>query len=188
MKNDPSQKAQADMASVYGEIRLSLMRFASRYFKRPQEIEDVVQEAFVKVIEAQRKRDIDSPRAYLYRTTRNLALSQLDKSAYKLTDTLGDLLPESELMHTATLEQQFESQQRFELFCRAIRQLPVKCQRVYILRRVYGYSQREIAERMDVSIKTVEAHLTKAITRCTDYMEAEDAANEASAAKQQVSL
>ena len=42
-----------DMAAVYTEMRRSLMRFAFRYFKKPQEIEDVVQEAFVKVIEAQ---------------------------------------------------------------------------------------------------------------------------------------
>lgn len=186
MKKDNSKKA--DMAHVYGEMRLSLMRFASRYFKRPQEIEDVVQEAFVKVIEAQRSRSIDSPQAYLYRTTRNLALSQLDKSAYKLTDTLGEIMPESVHLQTPTLEEQFESQQRFEQFCRAIRQLPVKCQRVYILRRVYGFSQKEIAQRLDVSVKTVEAHLTKAITRCTDYMDAEDAANESAATRQQASL
>ena len=72
------------------------------------------------------------------------------------------------------MEQQFESRQRFELFCRAVRQLPIKCQRVYILRRVYGYTQKEIAEQMGISLKTVEAHLTKAIVRCTDYMAEQD--------------
>ena len=166
------------MAGLYGEIRSSLLRFASRYFKRPQEIEDVVQEAFVKVIEAQRKRQIDSPKAYLYTTTRNLALKQLDTSAYRLTDTVGDLLPDSVLLRTVNLEDEFESRQRFELFCRAIRHLPMKCQRVYILRKVYGFSQKEIAERMGIGVKTVEAHLTKAIVRCTDFMEAEEMPNE----------
>ena len=63
---------------------------------------------------------------------------------------------------------------RFQLFCRAVRQLPIKCQRVYILRRVYGYTQIEIAEQMGISIKTVEAHLTKAIVRCTDYMDEQE--------------
>ena len=75
---------------------------------------------------------------------------------------------------TPTMEEQFESQERFELFCRAVRQLPIKCQRVYILRRVYGYTQIEIAEQMGISIKTVEAHLTKAIVRCTDYMDEQE--------------
>lgn len=165
------QGSDGDIAKAYRDIRVSLLRFAARYFRRPQEIEDVVQEAFVKVIEAGRVRDIDNPKAYLYKATRNLALNSLDKSAYKLTDTVGDLLPDSALLTTPTMEDAFESQQRFELFCSAVRELPVKCRRVYVMRRVYGYSQKEIAAEMNISIKTVEAHLTKAIVQCTDYMD-----------------
>ena len=177
----PANGDPHDVGRLYSDIRSSLMRFATRYFRRPQEIEDVVQDAFVKVIEAQHQRTIDSPKAYLYRTTHNLALNQLDRSAYKLTDALNDVVLDSDRMRTSTLEEQFESQQKFELFCRAVRQLPVKCQRVYILRRVYGFSQKEVAERLGISIKTVEAHLTKAIVRCTDYMEEDSAASSASA-------
>ena len=180
-KNGESETADSlDIAHVYTELRSSLMRFAFRYFKTPQEIEDVVQEAFVKVVEAQHQRDIQHPKSYMFQTVKNLALKQLDKSDYRLTDTVGDLLPESVLIETPTMEEQFESRQRFELFCRAVRQLPIKCQRVYILRRVYGFSQKEIAERMGISLKTVEAHLTKAIVRCTDYMELEDDAAQTS--------
>jgi len=171
----PDRPAQdKDMGSVYGKMYTSLARFAYRYLKKPQEIEDVVQEAFVKVIEAQQRCDISYPKSYLYQTVKNLALKQLDKSDYRLTDTVGDLLPQSVLLETPSIEQEFESRQRFELFCRAVRELPVKCQRIFILRRVYGYSQKEIAEKMSISVKTVEAHLTKAIVRCTDYMDAEE--------------
>jgi RNA polymerase sigma factor (sigma-70 family) len=146
-----------------------------RYFKTPQEIEDIVQEAFVKVIEAKQHRKIEHPKAYMYQTVKNLSLNRIAKSDYRLTDTIGDAVGDTAygpvLQVTATMEEQFESRERFELFCRAVRQLPIKCQRVYIMRRVYGYSQKEIAEKMDISIKTVEAHLTKAIVRCTDFMD-----------------
>lgn len=172
--NSEPQTGKAEITRVYVELRTSLMRFAYRYFKTPQEIEDVVQEAFVKVIEAQKTRDITHHKAYMYQTVRNLSLNRLDKSDYRLTDTIGDIVPESVLLETATMEDQFESRQRFELFCRAVRQLPIKCQRVYILRRVYGYSQKDIAKQMGISIKTVEAHLTKAIVRCTDYMDEQE--------------
>lgn len=167
-----------DMGKLYDNMRVSLLRFASRYFRRPQEIEDVVQEAFVKVIEAQHRRSIEFPEAYLYRATRNLALNAISKRDYKLTSTLGDLMPEGAEFQSPSLEHQFESRQNFEQFCRAVRELPVKCQRVYILRKVYGYSQKEIAERMDISLKTVEAHLTKAILRCSDFIDAENHAEE----------
>ena len=56
-KSQPSVVSSAnavDMTGIYLEIRASLTRYVSRYFKRSQEAEDVVQEAFVKVIQAQR--------------------------------------------------------------------------------------------------------------------------------------
>ncbi|BFM17016.1 sigma-70 family RNA polymerase sigma factor [Maricurvus nonylphenolicus] len=168
----------SDLATVYGEQRSALMRFASRFFRgRPHEVEDVVQEAFIKAFEAQKERKISLVEPYLYRSVKNLAINTLNKSSYRLTDSLGDLLPETVLLESPTLEAEFESRQKFEKFCRAVRQLPVKCQRVFVLRRVYGFSQQEIAERCDISLKTVEAHLTKALQRCTDYMDAEESMN-----------
>ncbi len=174
----PPERLESDMAVIYKDLRALLMRFASRYFRRPQEIEDVVQEAFVKVIEAQRDRDIREPRSYLFKTTRNLALSELDRGYNRLTDTVGDLLPELELLQTPTMEQQFESRQRFEAFCRAVRRLPTQGQRVYILRRVYGFTLKETAEYLGITVKTVEAHQAKAMVRCADYMVEEELAGE----------
>lgn len=172
----PPERQETDMAAIYRDLRASLMRFASRYFRRPQEVEDVVQEAFVKVIEAQHERDIREPRSYLFKTTRNLALSELDRGHNRLTNTLGSLVPELELLQTPTMEQQFESRQRFDVFCRAVRRLPVQAQRVYILRRVYGFTLKETADYLDITVKTVEAHQAKAMVRCADYMaEAESA-------------
>ena len=167
--------AEADMAAIYKDLRALLMRFASRYFQRPQEIEDVVQEAFVKVIEAQHDREIREPRSYLFKTARNLAISELRSGHHRLTDTVGELLPELEILQTPTLEREFESKQRFDVFCRAVRRLPTQGQRVYILRRVYGYTQKETAEYLGITVKTVEAHQAKAMVRCADYMAEETA-------------
>lgn len=169
-----ANETAAEMAAFYTRLSGSLKRYVSRYLKRPQEVEDVVQEAFVKVLEAQNHRKIRLSDAYLYRTTRNLALNAIAKNDYKLTDTLGGSLPRSVLLESVSLEDEFESRERFELFCRAVRHLPRKCQRVFILRRVYGMSHREISERMGISAKTIEVHLTKAIVRCTDYMDSEE--------------
>lgn len=166
----PPKGRESDMAAIYKDVRASLMRFASRYFQRPQEIEDVVQEAFVKVIEAQHDREIREPRSYLFKTARNLAISELRSGHHRLTDTIGELLPELDLLQTPTLEQEFESKQRFEVFCRAVRRLPVQGRRVYILRRVYGYTQKETAEYLGITVKTVEAHQAKAMVRCADYI------------------
>lgn len=178
-KTTSDSKNSNDITGMYTRLHVALKRYASRYFKRPQEIEDIVQEAFVRVLEAQNRRKIHIDDGYLYRTTRNLALNTLKKSENRLTDTVGDLLSETVLLESISLEDEFESRERFQLFCCAVRQLPRKCQRVFILRKVYGLSLKEIAERMDISVKTVEVHMTKAIVRCTDYMDAEDNQSEA---------
>ena len=172
--NKGPKSSNNDMTGMYTRLQGALKRYASRYFRKPQEIEDIVQEAFVRVLEAQNKRKIQVDDAYMYRTTRNLALNTLQKSENRLTDTVGDLLSETVLLESISLEDEFESRERFLLFCSAVRQLPKKCQRVFILRKVYGLSLKEIAERMEISVNTVEVHMTKAIVRCTDYMDAED--------------
>ena len=159
------------MAAAYTRLRGSLMRYTSRYFRKPHEIEDVVQEAFVKVLEAQGNRTIQSIDAYLFRTARNVALNKLSKHEHKLTEALGELMTESDLgLLSPTLEQEFESRQRFELFCESLVALPERCQQAFVLRRVYGFSQAEIAERMDISVNTVEMHLAKGVVRCERYM------------------
>lgn len=163
------------MERIYLEIRASLTRYVTRYFKRSQEAEDVVQETFVKVIQAQRERSIDSPKSYIFRTARNLSLAQISKSSYRLTDELGDLLTETELMASKSMEEQFEARENFESFCRAVRILPIKCRRAFVLCRVYGFSQKEVAERMGITLSAVEGHLARATRRCVDYMEAEQA-------------
>lgn len=157
------------------EIRSSLMRFVSRYFRHQQAaVEDVVQEAYVQALEAQQKTEIRNPRAYLYRASRNLALKELEKSMNRLTDCVEDSVLESVSPHEAGLDHEYESREKFELFCRAVRCLPVKCRRVYILRKVYGFTQKEIAQRLGISEKTVEAHIAKAAVRCTEFIAASE--------------
>ncbi len=159
------------VASIYERIQRSLRRYASSFFSNHHEIEDVVQEAFLRVIEAKSVREVEVSDSYVYRTVHNLALNMIDKSERKLSQRLGDLSSEPVTLTTASIEDQYESTQRFEHLCEAVRQLPLQCQRVFILRRVYGMSHKEIAEQMSISVKTVETHLTKAIVRCTDFME-----------------
>ena len=167
-KNEPP-----DMGSVYRNTKAALVRRVSRFFSNSHDVEDVVQEAFVKVIAAQRDREIQSPEAYLHRTARNVALSRLSKNEYKLTHTTDGVLPKSDLLLVDDLEKQFEARENFELFCRAVRSLPVKCRRAFVLCRVYGFSQKEVAEYMGISLKGVEAHLTRATSRCLALIKAE---------------
>ena len=169
MQTDETNQKKS-MAATYQRLRGSLMRYTSRYFRKPHEIEDVVQEAFVKVLEAQGDRTIQSIDAYLFRTARNVALNKLSKHENKLTEALSELMTESDIALSPTLEQDYESKEQFELFCESLVELPKRCQQAFVLRRVYGFSQAEIAQRMGISVNTVEMHLAKGVVRCERYM------------------
>jgi RNA polymerase sigma-70 factor (ECF subfamily) len=68
-------------------------------------------------------------------------------------------------------EEQFESKERFLLFCRATEQLSDVVRKTFILKKVYGFSQKEIANYLNLSESTIEKHVAKGLLKCAEYME-----------------
>lgn len=166
MQND--RKTQLER--IFLENRPKLFSLVSRYLKRPQDVEDVVQEAFLRSYQSDIDQRIDQPANYMFRTARNLSLKHLSLSANKFTDLIEDLdLPEV-TSGGDTVLRQIESSEQFAVFCEATRALPEKCRKVFVLKKVYGLSHDEIAKRMQISVNTANQHLAKALARTTEYM------------------
>jgi len=159
--------------SIYIGLRSSLVR-AVMGIVPPREVEDIVQETYVRVCQVKHPEDIRQPRSYLFRTARNLAFDYLKRSETKYTEGMDeqdiDTLIEGRSDHDSTFDQ-VASNEEFALFCEAVRHLPVKCRRVFVLKKVYGYTQIEIARELAISIGTVEKHISLGIKRCTYFMQ-----------------
>lgn len=158
---------------MYLLLRKSLWRAVSRIVP-PHEIEDVVQETYVRLCQIEDVERIKNPRSYMLRTVRNLALDHIKRAEYRLSVRWDDD-PESGY-HAVSMESddvyaQATSAEEFGHFCEAVRKLPDQCRRVFVLKKVYGYSQREIAKELGLSESTVEKHVALGVRRCTDYME-----------------
>ena len=162
--------------NIYIGLRTSLAR-AVMGIVPPREVEDIVQETYVRVCQVKHPEDIRQPRSYLFRTARNLALDYLKRSETKYTESMDeqdiDTLIEGRSDDDSTFDQ-VASNEEFALFCEAVRHLPVKCRRVFVLKKVYGYTQIEIARELDISIGTVEKHISQGIKRCTYFMQHHD--------------
>jgi len=158
------------ISGLFLKHRSALMRYISRFIRQPQDIEDIVHETFLRTYAAEINTQIRSPRAFLFKTAKNLALNHLDKCSTRLTDYMGDLDTLQVSVDTISTEARAESQERFIAFCRAVRRLPLQCRRVFILRKVYGLSHKEISEQLNISVSTVEKHLASGIIKCQDYM------------------
>lgn len=166
-------------------LRAGLKRYLRNFLKSPEDVEDIAQEAFVRVLEAGSHGEIEYPKAYLYRTAHNLALNSLGRKSNQLVDAIEDLADPSVLMESGTLEDQVAAQRRFEQFCKAAAQLPDQCRRVLILRKVYGLTQQEVAARLNISVSTVEKHLAKGLLRCAAYMQAAEERPSSGAVRQE---
>jgi RNA polymerase sigma-70 factor (ECF subfamily) len=60
--------------------------------------------------------------------------------------------------------------QELALLTEAIQSLPDRCRQIFTLRSVYGMTQREIAEKLGISDRTVAAQLTIGVEKCTEFM------------------
>lgn len=150
-------------------MRRALARTVSKIVPS-HEVEDVIQETYVRLCLVDSDRDIEHARSFVYRTAINLARDSV-KSAYnRLKDDDSD---ESLLVldNEDSVFRQVVSDDEFTRFCRATRTLPTQSRRAFVLRKVYGFSQKEIAVEMGLSEKTVEKHIAAGLTKCAQAMQ-----------------
>jgi RNA polymerase sigma-70 factor (ECF subfamily) len=170
-ENDSSLPPSRGLLAAFLACRSRLTRMVGRIVNR-HDVDDILQEAFMRSYEAAGRSTIRNPRAFLLRTATNLALNHVSRASNKLNAQMEDLtLPEVYQRVTESPESQLDANLRFVTFCRAVGGLPEQCRRAFILKKVYGLSQQEIADRLRISESTVEKHIAKGLLMCRDYME-----------------
>ena len=157
---------------VYLTSRKSISRLVARIVP-PHEIEDIVQETYVRICQIENKDNITSPKSFMYKIARNLALDFQKQASIKLVDGIDNMEALEQLLSNHHKDEMYEnalSQSEFSNFCEAVRLLPIQCRKVFVLKKVYGYSQREIAAQLTLSESTVEKHISTGMKRCTLFM------------------
>ncbi len=134
-------------------------RFAYSYLKSKVEAEEIVQECFLKIWEKRQQLREDIPlKGYLFTTAHHAVLNQLRRSRHHLRfqTYMAALQPA-----VATNGAEFSEMEA--LYQDALQKLPPKRRQIFILSRQQGLSYPEIAQQLNLSVKTVEAQMTQAL-------------------------
>ncbi|MBH0059342.1 RNA polymerase sigma factor [Pseudoalteromonas sp. SWXJZ94C] len=164
---------KVSFTSTFVDVSSQLKRFVSRIVQ-PDDVEDIVQETFIKSYEADLKQDIQFTRSYMLKTAKHLALNHIAKWDNKFSESLEHDSELPTLLKSMQLEDEYTSKERFLLFCKATEQLSSSIRKCFILKKVYGMSQKEIAEQMQLSQSTVEKHIAKGLLQTILYMREHD--------------
>ena len=133
-------------------------------------IDDVVQEAFIRVLRARDEGELQAPKAFLFATARNLALDYLRRHAVSRTDGLVEADILDVLDDGESIPENIARQQELAILTEAVQALPERCRQIMTLRLVYGFTQRVIGEKLAISDRTVAAQLAIGTQKCTEFV------------------
>jgi RNA polymerase sigma-70 factor (ECF subfamily) len=133
---------------------------ACNYLKDPRLAQEIVNDVFIKLWEDAETISIQSSlRSYIYRAVVNRSLNELDKNKRERQHQNELSRRPEETVESRDME---EHELKLRLY-RAIDQLPEQCRKVFMMSRFEQLKQQEIADQLNISIKTVKNHITRAL-------------------------
>ena len=162
-KNDERYLLQA--LEIEGVLRACLYR----YTRNNSDVDELLQEVYARLLVSgsSEEPEVRSVRAFALTIARNVAFDWLRHRQVVPIELVADLEALEVLDEGEQIEEIVNSHQELAMLVRAIQGLPDRCRQVFTLRKVYGYSQKEIALRLNISENTVEQHLAKGMRLCS---------------------
>lgn len=149
------------------EIRPKLLIAVTRMLGHA-EAEEVIQESFIKLLALGDFNQIDNPKAFVYKVSRNLAISRL-RNQTTIRNNVNRTLDEQKF-DTAGPRLDYSLNEEKRLILKALNELPPICRQVFVMRKLHGKSHQEIALNMNISTKTVENHISNGMRLCLKYI------------------
>lgn len=151
---------------LYYSYTPRLCNYAHRFLQDKQMAEDLVQESYVRLWEKYAGKDCDTCIPLLFMIVRNKCLDHLKHLSLKRSVFSAPIHPECvESLYSLdfgaddkTLYAELEKEIR-----KVAESLPDRCREVFILSRMEGLKNKEIAQRLGISEKAVEKHITRAL-------------------------
>jgi len=164
-----SKNPHQAMSRLYDEYYQFLYETVYRIIPVDDDVQDIVQNVFIEIWKKYDSLNIQaSLRLYLRKAAINRCMNHIRSNSkiphYTHVDDL-EIEPDCEL------QLQIEADETEKILNEAIDSLPLKCRIVFGLSRYEDMNYQKIAENLDISVKTVEHHITKALKLLRNKME-----------------
>lgn len=144
------------------------MRLIRRNWRDVGEFSDLRQEAYVRIYESAQRERPSPVKPFLIMIVRNLMIDRLRRQSVVSIETMTDMDWANISENAPSPEDCVSARQELTRMQSALDQLPARCREVILLRRVHGYSQREVAIKMGIKEETVENQVMKGMRILAD--------------------
>ncbi|MEW9856668.1 RNA polymerase sigma factor [Novosphingobium sp. M1R2S20] len=155
------------MAEIYCRERPKLLRFVSAR-ARSQDAEDIVHQAFARMMAAHPDAPVEAPSAYLHQTARRLVH---DAARLHLRQSIDSHISVEEVaISGGDTVAHLESRDQLIRIEQALNRLKPLTREIFLARRLDGFGYKEIAERTGLSVKGVEKQMSRAIKQLSRHL------------------
>lgn len=159
------------VASTFQDTRKPLLSMLKRRLGCSHSAEDLVQETYLRIIQHENIEQIGNLRAYVFRVASNLAVDHGRRAVTRAQSRVA--ATDAELAcPKPPPDRVAEADQELDILSQLIGELPLQCRRSFLLHKVQHLSHAEIAKRLNISPRTVETHIGKALKILRDRMRA----------------
>lgn len=151
------------MLEYYDEI----MSYTQRLTGDKMLAQDLTQETYTKVIEANRKSNAVIQKSFLYKVALNLVIDQFRKEKRFVKTSYED---DSYCNEASNTEKIFTHDIQQEMLKVAIQKLSPQNKKAFVLFYYKGYTRQEIAQMMGISTNAVEKNITRAVSQLKEYV------------------
>jgi len=169
----PIPTAQSDVSRWFAEeVRpheSRLRTWLRRRFPSLIDLDDIIQESYLRLLRAKGAGKVRRAKPYLYSTARNAALDFFRHEQVIHVDRIAETNGLHVLDHKPDVLETVSGDEELALLSEAIAALPARCREVLVLRKLHGLSQKEIAQKLQISENTVAAQASTGMRRCIEY-------------------
>lgn len=133
------------------------------------DVDDVIQETYTVLAAREHVGDIQNPRAYIFQVAHSIIVRHVRRAKVVSIQAIEEMGGFDPIDGAASLEQSLIDRDELRRLAEAIAAMPGQTRQAFILRRVHGHTQREIAHQMRLSESTVEKHIARGVRFLIDW-------------------